>query len=136
MIDLAAGVIHLQLATIPPALSLYRSGTVKKVLAVTSAKRIALLPEVPTMQEAGVPDYDVTYWLAMFAPAGISRPIVDKLNLALRENLLVPELQAALAVQGFEAKASSPERMSEILQEDIQAFRDVFTQGHPAPGGK
>jgi tripartite-type tricarboxylate transporter receptor subunit TctC len=131
VIDLAAGVIHLQLATIPPAMSLYRNGTLK-VLAVTSAKRIALLPEIPTMQESGVPDYDVAYWLAMFAPANTSRSIVDKLNLVLRESLVVPELQAALAVQGFEAEASSPERMSEILQRDIETFRNVFTRANSA----
>ena len=124
VVDLAAGVIDLQLATIPPTLPLYQGGKLG-VLAVTSAKRIALLPEIPTMQEAGVDGYDMTFWLAMFAPAKTPKPIVDKLNLVLRDALNVPEVKAALAKQGIEAESSSSDEMSEILKNDINIFRDA-----------
>ena len=103
VVDLAAGIIDLQLATIPPTLPLYQGGKIG-VLAVTSTKRIALLPEIPTMQEAGVPDYDMTFWLAMFAPSKTPRHIIDKLNLVMRETLEVPEVRAALGKQGIEAE--------------------------------
>lgn len=124
VIDLAGGVIDLQLATIPPTLALYHGGKVN-VLAVTSTKRIALLPDVPTMQEAGVADFDVTFWLAMFAPARTPAPIVDKLNQAMRATLKVPEVRAALAKQGIEAESSSSREMADIVLKDITIFREA-----------
>jgi len=133
IVDLASGVIQLQLATIPPTLALMQNGTVK-ALAVTSAKRIPRLPDMPTMQEAGVANYDVAFWLAMFAPAKTPRPIIDKVNAALRASLDVPEVQAALAVQGFEGQATSPEGMADILRKDIDNFHAAFARAGFKPG--
>lgn len=124
IVDLAAGVIDLQLATIPPTLPLYHGGKVK-VLAVTSTKRIALLPEIPTMQEQGISDYDITFWLAMFAPVKVPAPILQRLNQTMREVLDEPEVKAALFKQGIEAESSTPEAMAKILQSDINVFRDA-----------
>jgi tripartite-type tricarboxylate transporter receptor subunit TctC len=124
VVDLAAGVIDLQLATIPPALPLYQGGRLN-VLAVTSAKRIALLPEIPTMQEAGVENYDITFWLAMFAPAKTPKAIVDKLNQVTRAALEEPSVKSALGKQGIDAESNEPGQMAEILTKDIQVFRDA-----------
>lgn len=128
IIDLAAGTIHLQLATIPPTLSLMQAGKVK-ALAITSAKRIKQLPEIPTMQEAGVSGYEALYWLAMFAPAKTPPAIIESLNSALRESLTMPTVRDALTIQGFsEAKGTTPEEMSRILQADINAFREAYPE--------
>ena len=68
IIDVASGLIQVQLASIPPAMSLYTGGLVR-VLAVAGPRRIPLMPDVPTMREAGVKDFEATFWLGMFAPA-------------------------------------------------------------------
>jgi tripartite-type tricarboxylate transporter receptor subunit TctC len=124
VVDLAAGIIDLQLATIPPTLPLFHGGKVN-VLAVTSAKRIALLPQIPTMQESGVSDYDITFWLAMFAPSKTPPHIVDRLNAVLRASVETPEVKEALAKQGIEAESNSSQQMAAVVKKDIEIFRDA-----------
>jgi tripartite-type tricarboxylate transporter receptor subunit TctC len=77
--DLVAGVVESSFAGVPNALAQVPQGRLR-ALAVTTGKRIPQLPDVPTMQEAGVPGYDASVWLALLAPAGTPRDIVDRLN--------------------------------------------------------
>ena len=77
IIDVATGIIHMQLASMPPIVSLYESKRIQ-VLGIAGKHRLPLMPDVPTMAEAGIPDYEQTFWLAVFAPAGTPAPIVTR----------------------------------------------------------
>ena len=125
IIDVAAGIIHVQLASIPPTLPLYHAGKVQ-VLAVAGPKRVALMPDVPTMAEAGIPDYQATFWLAMFAPAGTPPAIVARLNRAMADVLKTDEIKNAFTVQGVDPESSSPEELGAMLHRDIDSFRDII----------
>jgi tripartite-type tricarboxylate transporter receptor subunit TctC len=132
IIDVSTGLIHLQLASIPPALSLYQAGKVQ-VLAVAGPQRIALMPDVPTMAEAGVADYEATFWLAMFAPAGTSAAIVARLNRELADVLKTDAVKQAFAAQGVVPEHSTPEALGVLLQRDIETFRGVMTKAGIQP---
>jgi len=88
---------------------------------------------VPTMAEAGIADYEATFWLAMFAPAGTPARIVARLNRELAEVLKAEELKKAFARQGVEPEHSSPEELESLLRRDIGAFRDVVMKAGIKP---
>jgi tripartite-type tricarboxylate transporter receptor subunit TctC len=82
--DLVAGNVHLISVGLAPVKSLVESGALR-VLASGTAKRLSYLPDVPTAAEAGLPGYEMTTWFALFAPAGTPKPVVERLNAAMRE---------------------------------------------------
>ncbi|MCC7485735.1 MAG: tripartite tricarboxylate transporter substrate binding protein [Burkholderiales bacterium] len=88
-------------------------------LAVTTTKRAALLPEVPTMDEAGVPGYDRSGWYGMLAPAGVPRDIVARLNGVVSKVLGVPEVQQALVRQGLTPAANSPGEFAAFIRHEV-----------------
>ncbi len=83
------------------------------------------MPDVPTMAEAGVSDFEATFWLAMFAPAGTPKSIVEKINGELATVLQSVSVKAAFEAQGVEPKRSSPDELGAMLRRDIDTFRDV-----------
>ena len=122
--DLLAGNIHLTFEGSGPLLPHLRAGKLRP-LAVTSSIRIADLPDVPTMAEAGYPDVLSTAWTALFAPAGTSPAIVARLNAAINEGLATPELKAALAKLGNRTLGGRPEDVTARLQSDIARWRPI-----------
>jgi tripartite-type tricarboxylate transporter receptor subunit TctC len=107
-IDLFSGQIQLMFDGLPPSIGHIRAGRLR-ALAVTPSKRSALLPDLPTMAEAGVPGYDVQGWNGMVGPAGLPRPIVDRLN---RETVAVLRRDAVrqrLLELGAEPVGNTPE---------------------------
>ena len=88
-------------------------------LAVTTAKRAPQLPDVPTLQEAGVPGYDASIWLALLAPAGTPRDIVDKLNVEIAKLMASADARKALLDAGVEVSLSSPEAMTEFMAQEM-----------------
>jgi tripartite-type tricarboxylate transporter receptor subunit TctC len=132
IVDLSTGIIHLQLASIPPTVPFYQAGKVQ-VLAVAGTQRVALMPDVPTMAEAGVPGYEATFWLAMFAPAGAPATIVARLNRELAEVLKAEDLKKAFAPQGVEPEHSTPEELAALLRHDIDDFRGVAVRAGIKP---
>jgi tripartite-type tricarboxylate transporter receptor subunit TctC len=93
--------------------------------AVTTKSRLAVLPDLPTADEAGLPGFAFTNWFAMYAPKGTPKPVIEKLSAALQEALQDPELKGKLAVTG--AEAVSPERASpEILRALLKAEIDKW----------
>ena len=104
-----------------------QSGAVKAV-AVTSAQRAANLPDVPTLTEAGVPDYDVTSWNAVVARTGTPPQIVARLNREINAVLALPEVQQALTRVGVEPRASTPEALGTLLAADIARWTEVVTR--------
>jgi tripartite-type tricarboxylate transporter receptor subunit TctC len=97
-----------------------------RALASSGATRSQSTPDVPTLQEAGVPAYEVTSWNALFARAGTPPEIIARLNAALREILAEPAVTKRLLELGIEAKASSPEEIATRLHADIEKWRQVI----------
>jgi tripartite-type tricarboxylate transporter receptor subunit TctC len=87
-----------------------------KALAVTTAKRIAQMPDVPTLQEAGVPGYDASNWLALLAPAGTPREIVMRLNSEIAKLMGQPDVQKSLFDAGVQVSVSTPEALTQLMQ--------------------
>jgi tripartite-type tricarboxylate transporter receptor subunit TctC len=122
--DLVAGVVESSFAGVPNALSQVPAGRLK-ALAVTTAKRIPQLPDVPTLQEAGVPGYEASVWLALLAPAGTPPDIVNKLNLEIVKLMASPDTQKALFDAGVEVAPSSPDAMSSYLVQELARWGKV-----------
>src|SRR5829696_2496791 len=100
VIDLISGRLEMQFATIAPTLANIRAGQLR-ALAVTSKKRVEALPDVPTMDEAGVRGYEATLWFALVAPAKLPAKITMRLNREVNDILGTAEMKEALAQQGF-----------------------------------
>jgi tripartite-type tricarboxylate transporter receptor subunit TctC len=95
-------------------------------VATTGLTRSVVLPNVPTVNESGVPGYDVTSWNALFAPAGTPPAIIETLNKGLREVLAMPDVKQRLLELGIEAKATSPDELKARLQGDIEKWSGVI----------
>ena len=106
--DLLGGHVKLYFSSLPPAIPLVQSGKVR-ALAVTGPKRSPIFPNLPTVAESGLPGYEAVLHYGVVAPAGTPRPIIDKLNAALREAVQSPDLAARIAADGAEPLASTPE---------------------------
>ncbi len=114
MTDIVAGHITLMFNNIDNALSHIRAGTVR-ALAVTSEKRVAALPDVPTFIESGAPDFRVTGWINMSAPRGTPAAIVSRINTAVIEGMHEPAMAARLAGQGVEANRMPPAEVKSFV---------------------
>ncbi len=122
--DLVAGVVESSFAGVPNALAQVPQGRLK-ALAVTTAKRIPQLPDVPTMQEAGVAGYDASVWLALLAPAGTPRDVVMKLNTEIARLMATPDTKKALFDAGVEVSPSSPEAMTTYMVQELERWGKV-----------
>lgn len=125
--DLVAGVVESSFAGVPNALAQVPQGRLK-ALAVTTARRIPQLPDVPTLQEAGVPGYDASVWLALLAPAGTPRDIVTRLNTEINKLMNSPDTKKALYDAGVEGTPSSPEAMSEYMVQELERWGKVVRE--------
>jgi tripartite-type tricarboxylate transporter receptor subunit TctC len=106
--DLVGGHVAIYFSSLPPAIGLIKEGKVR-ALAVTGARRSAILPDVPTVAEAALPGYEAVLHYGIVAPAGTPRPIIEKLSTALRAAVMSDELKARLAEDGAEPLPSTPE---------------------------
>jgi tripartite-type tricarboxylate transporter receptor subunit TctC len=97
-----------------------------RALASSGPARSESTPDIPTLQEAGVANYDVVSWNALFAPAGTPPEIIKTLNQALQEILAEPDVKKRLLELGIEAKASTPEEISARLKSDIDKWQKVI----------
>jgi len=95
-------------------------------IAVTTRKRSAALPNVPTVAEAGLPGYELTPWFAAFAPAGTPPAVIDKLNRAMRDALKTPKVQGTLASIGAEPIGGSPAELRDYLASEIKSGRELI----------
>jgi tripartite-type tricarboxylate transporter receptor subunit TctC len=103
------------------ALPQIKAGTVR-ALGISTSRRLAIAPDLPTIAEAGLPGYEVTGWNGLLAPANTPRPIVDRLNKAVVTALQSPEMQKLFAEQGLEAAGNSPEEFSALMHADIEKW--------------
>ncbi len=132
VIDTIAGRIELQFGTMAPVLPHVRSGKLRP-LAVTGSKRAPALPEVPTAQEAGIANFEVTLWLAVFAPAKTPRPIVDRLHREFTAAIALPQVRDALLAQGLQPETSTPAAFTKTLAAEISRWREVAIKANLKP---
>ena len=122
--DLVAGVVESSFAGVPNALAQVPAGRLR-ALAVTTGKRIPQLPDVPTLQEAGVPGYEASVWLALLAPAGTPRDIVNRLNAEVAKLMESAETRKALYEAGVEVSLSSPDALGEYMVKEMERWGKV-----------
>jgi tripartite-type tricarboxylate transporter receptor subunit TctC len=99
-----------------------------RALAITGKTRSDVLPDVPTVAEAGMPNYDATIWLGLMAPAGTPKPIIDKLNIAVNAAVKRPETAKLWAEQGALPMSMTPEEFDKYLRDDIVKWAAVVKQ--------
>jgi tripartite-type tricarboxylate transporter receptor subunit TctC len=121
---LLGGEVSLMFANLTDIGSQIRSGKVK-ALAVTVTKRASLLPEVPTMSEAGLPGFDIGSWFGLLAPAGTPKPIVSRLNAETVKVLGRADVQSTLGAQGLELVPGSPEQFAAHIKSEIAKFTRI-----------
>jgi tripartite-type tricarboxylate transporter receptor subunit TctC len=130
--DLLGGHIPLSFSPIPAVHESAKSGLLR-MLAVTSAKRSTLLPDVPTVAESGMPGFDAVLRYGLVAPAGTPRPIIERLNTALRAALESKEVSNRLAIEGAEPLPSTPEEYAiDIDREETQWSKVIKASGTKA----
>ena len=127
LLALAGGQVQLLADNVNSALPMIKAGKVKPI-AVTSAKRSTALPDLPTIAEQGLPGFDSGSWFGLFAPAGVSPAIVQRLNAEANKALENPEVKATLAVQGAEPAAGTPEALTALMRSDIAKWGAVVQQ--------
>ena len=116
------------LVEFPPAVQGQVNDGKLKVLATSSAKRSPFMPDVPTVEEAGVKGYEVTSWNGVFAPKGTPKEVVDTMNKAIHEVLAMPDVKASYAKVGVVAQASTPAELMKRLTDDIKKWDEVITK--------
>ncbi|MBT9502317.1 MAG: tripartite tricarboxylate transporter substrate binding protein [Burkholderiaceae bacterium] len=126
--DLIGNQIPSSFETVTVALPHIQAGKVR-ALAVTSAQRSAALPNVPTMQEAGVPGFDVSSWQAMYAPAGTPAAIVTRLNSEIEKILAMPEVKARLDTLGLVHNPLTPAQFADFNRQEIAKWTRVAREG-------
>ena len=123
--DVMGGHVQMMIDAITTTAPTVQSGQVR-ALGTTGTKRSAVLPDVPTIAEAGVPGYDATIWLGIMAPAGTPAAIVDKLNGEVNKMLARPETKEAWAKQGAEPLVMTPAEFDKYLRADIDKWAKVI----------
>jgi tripartite-type tricarboxylate transporter receptor subunit TctC len=116
--DLLGGQVQLMFGTVVALVPHIQAGKLR-ALAVTSRKRSPLLPEVPTLAESGLPDYQAGSWYGIEAPTGTPRPIIDQLNALIVKALRQPDVARRLALEGAEVVGSTPEEFGEHIKSEI-----------------
>jgi tripartite-type tricarboxylate transporter receptor subunit TctC len=119
------GHVQMMIDAITTSAPTAKAGKVR-ALGTTGKKRSALLPEVPTISEAGVPGYEATIWLGIMAPAGTPKAVVDKLNAEINKVLGKAEVKAAWAKQGAEPMIMTPGEFDTYLRGDIEKWAKVI----------
>jgi tripartite-type tricarboxylate transporter receptor subunit TctC len=125
VVDLLAGQVQLTLDSMPALLPHVKAGKLR-ALAVGSTKRSAALPDVPTMQEAGVPGFEVTVWLGLLGPANTPPEIVNRLNAEVNKIIAMPEVREKLAGIGAEPIGGTPQQFGALVQTEIAKYAEVI----------
>jgi len=122
--DLLAGQVQLASMGLPVAVPHVQSGKLRAI-AVTGAARSPLLPEVPTVSEAGLPGFEVTSWYGVFGPAGLPADIVVKLNSEIGSAVTAAEVKERLAALGAEPSVKSPDQFGRYVRQEITKWAKV-----------
>jgi tripartite-type tricarboxylate transporter receptor subunit TctC len=127
MQDLIGGQVPLSFDTNVASVPQMRAGKIK-ALAVTTAKRISNAPEVPTLAESGLPEFESVSWYGVLAPAGTPAPALARLSRELAAALAEPELRARLETLGIDPKPTGPEAFGRFLREETERWRRLIVE--------
>jgi len=127
--DLVGGHVDMFVSSIPQALQLVRSGQIK-TLAVTSTRRIALLPDVPTLEESGTSGADLGTWWGIAGPAGMPVDVVNALNAEINKILASPELGTFLTNEGAEAEPMTPRQFGDLMRLETERWIKVAREAN------
>ena len=130
--DLISGQVPLSFATVLETIQFVKAGKVR-ALAVTNNRRSVALPDLPTISEAGLPGYQSISWLALFAPAGTPKEIVNKASAETVRILKLPDVRERLLAQGAEPIGSTPGELAAILAQDIAKYARVIKESGYKP---
>ena len=124
LLDAIAGNVELLVSSVPSAMGQIKGGKLR-ALAVTSAKRSSLLPEVPTVAESGFKNFDVSTWYGLFVPAGTPARFVTTLNTEINSLLTDPEVRAAIKAQGAEPEAMTPANFAKMIKVEYGQWKGI-----------
>ncbi|HEY0293834.1 MAG TPA: tripartite tricarboxylate transporter substrate binding protein [Bordetella sp.] len=127
--DLLGGRVSAYFDTLPSSMPFIRSGQLH-ALGVTSARRAQALPDLPTIQEQGVPGYEATAWFGLFGPSKLDPDTTQRLYKALQHAFAQPEAQQLMTNQGLEVDIDTPQHFSAMLKADVARWHTVTTQAH------
>jgi tripartite-type tricarboxylate transporter receptor subunit TctC len=122
--DLMGGQVDMMFDNIPSSISHIRSGKLR-ALATTGAKRAASLPDLPTMAEAGVPDYESTAWFGLAMPAGTPKEIIARMNAEGQKATKAPEFIKRMSDLGYDIVGGTPEQMAAMIQDEIKRWGPI-----------
>ena len=118
LLGLVSGEVQVVFSSIPTALGQIRAGKIR-ALGVTIRKRSSVLPDVPTLDEAGVPGYDAASWYAVLAPAGTPKPVVARLGKEIVQVMAMPDVRGRFANDGFEPAGTGPAEFGKFLRAEL-----------------
>ena len=121
---LLAGQTHFMFDNLASAASLIHDGKVK-ALAVTTAERSSVFPDLPTMQQEGVKNFDLGTWFGVFATGGTPAPVIQTLHAAYAKALKDPDVRKNLLTMGSDAEPSSPEALAELVKNDLAKYKEI-----------
>ncbi len=124
VIDVMGGQVPLLWVSIPAAANYVKQGKLKP-LAVSTAKRSRAFPDVPTIQESGIPDFEVDSWYAVFMPAGTPKAIIAKWNAAINAAVQDPDIQEKLLQQGSEGVGGTPEALGKAVTMELVKWKKL-----------
>ena len=123
--DLLAGQVQVTIGVVNQLIPHIRAGKLK-ALGVTTRKRLAQMPDVPTLDEAGVPGYESEIWLGLAAPAATPPAIIEQINQAVRKAMATADVMSKLQSQGIDVVVSSPDQMRQRGLEDLKRWGDII----------
>ena len=124
-IDLGAGQIHYMIDSTPAALPNIRGGRTR-ALATTGRKRFPILPDVPTVAESGLPEYESVSWWGIVAPAGTPQPIIERFNKEITQVMNLPEVKKLVLTQGAEAWTSTPQGFLDYIKQETALYARII----------
>lgn len=125
--DVIGGSVPVLFDALGPSMPHVKTGRIR-ALAVTSKQRSAVLPQVPTLSESGLPGVDLVTWNGFVAPAGVSKEIITKLHAEITRILQLPETRAQLSEIGMDVVASTPEQFAKTIKDDTEKFGRIIKQ--------
>ena len=125
MIDLVAGQVQVVFATAASAVPQIKAGRIKGI-AVTTGKRSALMPDLPTISEAGLPGFDANNWYGVVVPIKTSRAIINRLNTEIGKVLNMPDVKQFLFNQGLDAAPGTPEQFAAYMRSERVKWAKVI----------
>ena len=128
-VDVMAGQIQGLFTSAVNALQHARTGKVR-MIGVTTSKRAAAIPDVPTFAESGVPDYELMTWYGVLAPAGTPRAVIDRVNQEVAGVIRLPDVRSRLVADGVEPSGNSPEQFSELIRRELARISKIIKTAH------